>query len=97
VVLHAALENDDDDGDDDDDDNDVDHLLSLGIFDEHKNANRRRAIRMTKAERRRETCPVAKCEAEVDGDEKDEDDRFSWGQGHVPRFAEMTERSTVSA
>jgi len=40
---------------------------------------------------------VAKCEAEVDGDEKDEDSRFSWGQGHVPRFVEMTERSTVSA
>lgn len=45
----------------------------------------------------RGTCPAVKCEAEVDGDEKDEGGRLSWRQGHVPRFAEMTERSTVSA
>lgn len=45
MVLRASLE-------DDDDDNDVDHLLSLGIFTgEHKNASRRREIRMMKVER----------------------------------------------
>ena len=47
MVLHVL----EDDNDDNDDDDDEDHLLSLGIFDEHKNANQRRAIRMTKAKR----------------------------------------------
>lgn len=47
MALRAPLEDDDDD-----DDNDVDRLLSLGILcGEHENANRRRAIRMTKAVR----------------------------------------------
>lgn len=47
MALRAPLEDDDND-----DDNDVDRLLSLGILGgEHENASRRRAIRMTKAER----------------------------------------------
>lgn len=48
MALRASLE----DNDDDDEDNDVDHLLSLDILGgKHENASRRRAIRMTKAER----------------------------------------------
>lgn len=56
-------------------DDDVDSLLGA-LDDEHEDASRRRAFRMTKTEGLG-GCPAAKCEAAVDGDEKDESDSSS--------------------
>lgn len=57
--------------DNDDDDNDVDRSLLPGVLDdEHEDASRRRAFRMTKAKETEGICPVTKCGAAVDGDEK---------------------------